>query len=165
MSADHQNRVSPDAPTTCVMSGQVMHWDDERWVHPGGKGCSLKHHLTADPVTAPDMVSVIVSPDCRDRNHQKCPGDAWDEAHDHPAECECECHGGPVGAEHFPLCPCGACQAVRAARPEPPTPVGWWPCCGATFQTLPYRNEYIGTGKHSAHCPQAVSILLPKEGS
>lgn len=44
MSTDEQNRVSPDAPTTCVMSGQVMHWDDERWVHPSGKGCSLKKH-------------------------------------------------------------------------------------------------------------------------
>lgn len=37
-------------------------------------------------------MSAIVSPDCRDQNHQKCPGDAWDEAHDHATECQCTCH-------------------------------------------------------------------------
>lgn len=38
-------------------------------------------------------MSSVVSPDCRDQNHQKCPGDAWDEAHDHGTECQCACHG------------------------------------------------------------------------
>ena len=52
MSADQQNRVSPDAPTTCTATGQVMHWDGNHWVHPSGEGCELKHHLTADPVSA-----------------------------------------------------------------------------------------------------------------
>lgn len=37
-------------------------------------------------------MSAIVSPDCRDQNHQKCPGDAWDESHDHATECQCACH-------------------------------------------------------------------------
>lgn len=37
-------------------------------------------------------MSRIVSPDCRDQNHQKCPGDAWDEAHDHGTDCQCSCH-------------------------------------------------------------------------
>lgn len=39
----------------------------------------------------------IISPDCRDQNHQKCPGDAWDEAHDHGTECECSCHAEMLG--------------------------------------------------------------------
>lgn len=39
----------------------------------------------------------IVSPDCRDQNHQKCPGDAWDEAHDHATDCQCQCHTKMIG--------------------------------------------------------------------
>ena len=33
-----------------------------------------------------------VSPDCRDRNHQKCYGSAWNAAEDRPVECRCVCH-------------------------------------------------------------------------
>ncbi|MEV8180310.1 hypothetical protein [Specibacter sp. NPDC078692] len=33
-----------------------------------------------------------IGPDCRDANHHKCRGDAWDEAHDHITECQCSCH-------------------------------------------------------------------------
>lgn len=48
-------------------------------------------------------MSHIVSPDCRDKNHQKCPGDAWDEAHDHATACECGCHA--VGGSHEAMSP------------------------------------------------------------
>lgn len=58
MSAD-QNLVSPDQPTTCTISGQVMHWDGIQWTHPSGKGCELKTHLSGDPVTATEMVELI----------------------------------------------------------------------------------------------------------
>lgn len=37
-------------------------------------------------------MSRIVSPDCRDRNHQKCPGDALDEVKDQVTDCQCPCH-------------------------------------------------------------------------
>lgn len=40
--------------------------------------------------TAPQ--ETIIGPDCRDLNHQKCRGDAWDEEHDHITECGCSCH-------------------------------------------------------------------------
>jgi hypothetical protein len=35
---------------------------------------------------------VILSPDCRDGNYTKCPGDAWDETHDGPAVCQHPSH-------------------------------------------------------------------------
>lgn len=35
----------------------------------------------------------VVSPDCRDGNHQKCYGDAWNDAADEPCRCGCACHG------------------------------------------------------------------------
>ena len=63
-------------------------------------------------------------------------------------------------AECYPSCPCGACQQLR---PPPQTPVGWWPCCGAIFQTRPHHGEYIGASPHAAHCKQAVGISMPKE--
>jgi hypothetical protein len=34
----------------------------------------------------------VVSPDCRDENHHKCTGDAWDLAADMPVSCGCLCH-------------------------------------------------------------------------
>ncbi len=44
-------------------------------------------------------MSRIVSPDCRDNNHQKCPGDALDETNDQITECQCPCHiGDEVGS-------------------------------------------------------------------
>lgn len=32
------------------------------------------------------------SPDCRDENHQKCDGVAWDLMADQPCHCGCPCH-------------------------------------------------------------------------
>lgn len=46
-----------------------------------------------------------LSPDCRDGNHQKCDGVAWDEEKDDFTTCKCpECkgklfHRGPYGEE------------------------------------------------------------------
>lgn len=36
---------------------------------------------------------MITSPDCRDANHHKCYGGAWNEAEDRPVDCQCSCHG------------------------------------------------------------------------
>ncbi|AMM44265.1 hypothetical protein BJD78_gp95 [Arthrobacter phage KellEzio] len=35
---------------------------------------------------------MILSPDCRDGNYQKCPGDAWDDELDCPAVCQHPLH-------------------------------------------------------------------------
>ena len=37
-------------------------------------------------------MTLIISPDCRDGNHRKCNGDAWDLINDQPWECECPGH-------------------------------------------------------------------------
>lgn len=34
------------------------------------------------------------SPDCRDVNCHKCPGEAWDLERDQPVACRCDCHPG-----------------------------------------------------------------------
>lgn len=35
------------------------------------------------------MSEMILSPDCRDGNHQKCNGVAWDLEADEPTQCRC----------------------------------------------------------------------------
>lgn len=37
-------------------------------------------------------MSDFLSPDCRDNNHIKCDGTAWDTEQDHLCECFCQCH-------------------------------------------------------------------------
>lgn len=101
-------------------------------------------------------MSVLMNPDCLDGKHRACSGGGWCEDNDQPAPCPCECHGGPVGAEHFPGCPCGACQNVRAARPGPPVPLAWLPCCGATVTLQRTPNGYTGTETHTNHCEDAA---------
>lgn len=64
--------------------------------------------------------------------------------------------------EHFPLCPCGACQQIRAARPEPPVPLAYFPCCGATMQLIRTLEGFAGKETHNAHCPDTGAFLLPK---
>lgn len=39
---------------------------------------------------------VLRSPDCRDGNHQKCDGVAWDMVLDALAGCRCSCHSRPA---------------------------------------------------------------------
>lgn len=39
------------------------------------------------------------SPDCRDGNHGKCPGEAWDMERDEETPCECPCHHASYEAE------------------------------------------------------------------
>ena len=38
------------------------------------------------------MTDFIKSPDCRDTNHHKCNGDAWDDQQDRLTACACPCH-------------------------------------------------------------------------
>jgi len=38
------------------------------------------------------MTEMMLSPDCRDGNHQKCNGDAWDLEADGITDCRCGCH-------------------------------------------------------------------------
>ncbi|MBO9704775.1 MAG: hypothetical protein J7474_04580, partial [Arthrobacter sp.] len=46
------------------------------------------------------LVQMPVSPDCRDANHHKCYGTAFDEQHDVVRDCACTCHDEhPVGGE------------------------------------------------------------------
>lgn len=33
-----------------------------------------------------------LSPDCEQRKHRACSGDAWDVLKDEPASCTCACH-------------------------------------------------------------------------
>jgi hypothetical protein len=39
-------------------------------------------------MTVPDPTS----PDCEQRKHTACTGDAWDKLKDRPADCTCDCH-------------------------------------------------------------------------
>lgn len=41
------------------------------------------------------MTEMMLSPDCRDGNHQKCNGDAWDLEADGITDCRCGCHDEP----------------------------------------------------------------------
>lgn len=109
-------------------------------------------------------MTVLMNPDCLDAKHRACSGDGWCEQTDQAVPCPCECHGGPVGAEHFPLCPCGACQNVRAARPDPPVPLAWQPCCGKTLTPTPAPNGWHITNNHHTSCPHWVAFPMPKEG-
>lgn len=44
-----------------------------------------------------------LSPDCRDENHRKCNGVAWDDAADAPTECQCrDLTHGAAGDPHQP---------------------------------------------------------------
>lgn len=38
------------------------------------------------------MDPLLVSPDCRDDNHTKCDGNAWDLILDYVVDCDCPCH-------------------------------------------------------------------------
>jgi hypothetical protein len=49
-------------------------------------GCPI-HDADARPARLP-----VYSPDCRDGNHQKCDGAAWDLNTDALAPCGCVCH-------------------------------------------------------------------------
>lgn len=60
-------------------------------------------------------MTVLMSPDCRDGDkHRACSGHGWCEQTDQTVPCPCGCHQ-PV--EHYPFCPCGTCQGIRAALP------------------------------------------------
>lgn len=89
-----------------------------------------------------------ISPDCRDANHHKCRGDAWDEAHDHITECQCSCHtaaasvaDGIIGRNLTGLLPGHTC-----VRPGPGYPLGViWQCllCKTTYRMESVRDRGI----------------------
>jgi hypothetical protein len=37
-------------------------------------------------------MDMVLSPDCRDGNHTKCPGRAWNLILDDEVDCDCGCH-------------------------------------------------------------------------
>lgn len=42
------------------------------------------------------MTPTPLSPDCRDGNHHKCDGQAWDDTEDALVSCGCACHIEPA---------------------------------------------------------------------
>lgn len=68
--------------------------------------------------------------------------------------------------QHYPdTCPCGKCQQIRAARPDPPVPLAYMGCCGATVKLRRTPTGYAGTETHHTHCPDTGATFLPKEDS
>jgi hypothetical protein len=49
----------------------------------------------AAQMTVPDPLS----PDCEQRKHTACTGEAWDFLRDEPASCTCHCHRQPADRE------------------------------------------------------------------
>lgn len=69
------------------------------------------------------------------------------------------------GTEHYPGCPCHDCVTIRAARPQPPVPLAYLACCGATVKLTRGRpGQYAGHETHSSHCEYVVAPFMPKEG-
>ena len=98
-------------------------------------------------------MSSIVSPDCRDQNHQKCPGDAWDEAHDHGTECQCGCH-----AEAAPEMPRTAMQARHLSGASIGKLIEW--DLGRSLATGERQWSPIATLSKVSHGHEEVAIAL-----
>lgn len=64
--------------------------------------------------------------------------------------------------ECYPGCPHPPCVAIRAARPDPPVPLAYFPCCGATMQLIRTLEGFAGKETHAAHCQQTVGFSVPK---
>lgn len=63
----------------------------------------------------------------------------------------------------YDSCPCPSCVTIRAARPDPPVPLAYWPCCSAIVRlTRIGPDTYTGTTKHLDHCPDTGAFLLPE---
>lgn len=54
------------------------------------------HNCTGNPCTC---AAKAISPDCRDGNHQKCDGIAWDMAADEATSCKCGCDHYGIGPQ------------------------------------------------------------------
>lgn len=68
-----------------------------------------------------------------------------------------------VTAEHFYLCPCGACQTIRAARPDPPVPLAYMGCCSSIVRlTRTSPGKFTGAETHLPHCPDIGATFLPE---
>ncbi len=59
--------------------------------------CSACHMEQNDPRRTMSE-NILYSPDCRDENHGKCDGVAWDLELDIPSACECDCQCNGKGA-------------------------------------------------------------------
>lgn len=55
--------------------------------------------LTATDPYVDTRPPAVVSPDCREANHHKCYGSAFDEQADRITACDCYCHNDPAEAE------------------------------------------------------------------
>lgn len=67
-----------------------------------------------------------ISPDCRDGNHRKCNGEAWDEDADDLTDCQC------------PGCLCHVAPDPHSRRPVGP------PCwCGEPTCDGPDQHDWI----------------------
>ena len=64
-----------------IIAVMVRNLDEDRTGTPGPALPAEGRHL------------IWPSPDCRDENHQKCDGVAWDLLRDQPTDCGCACHG------------------------------------------------------------------------
>ena len=110
-------------------------------------GDLIREQAAAYSTAAGDSNGPIVSPDCRDLNHQKCTGDAWDEAHDHITECQCSCHAETVYASGFMgRDTTGLLPAHTCTRPGPGYPLGViWQCldCKKTYRMESVRDRGI----------------------
>ena len=62
----------------------------QRLGEPGDIIAVMVRNLDEDRTGLP---APTVSPDCRDGNHQKCDGVAWDMMRDQPTDCGDSCHG------------------------------------------------------------------------
>lgn len=99
-------------------------------------------------------MSVLMNPDCLDQKHRACSGDGWCEATDQAVPCPCDCH---APKECYPGCPHPPCVSIRAARPQPPPPIAFLSCCGATVQLVRTLEGFAGTETHNAHCKETAA--------
>lgn len=61
----------------------------------------------------------------------------------------------PDGVEHYPGCPCGRCQHIRAAHPPAPAPLAYHACCaGSVKLTRTGPNIYTSTETHTPSCKE-----------
>lgn len=67
------------------------------WTHEGGHlWCRRTMADAVADIKEGSMNPNPLSPDCRDDNHRKCDGRAWDDDTDALASCGCTCHFEPT---------------------------------------------------------------------
>lgn len=61
----------------------------------------------------------------------------------------------------YDSCPCPSCVTIRAARPDPPVPLAYMGCCGATVKLTRRLGGYDAEERHHDHCTRG-GFLLPE---